>query len=260
MKAKVKARMKRSPVFFIIILFASLNAPSALGKTEDPTGGKPFFPWLWEEQFRPTLENAASHGNLSILAAGGAATIIAHQYDSDVYNHNLRGQDLLMSQDSTEFFAALGSGAAGVGLAITQIVFDTKNGLLHSRAITLTAASHVLSAFIVGRSRPGGRGDYLPFKSSFPSGHSSSAFATAGSLAYSYGWIVGVPAFAVASAISAARVSENAHWLSDVVAGAALGVFWARASHLAEEEARSQITWMPIPIEDGMLLSLRKEF
>ena len=102
---------------------------------------------------------------------------------------------------------------------------DQKNGLKHGRALILTATSHITLAFIARRERPPGRDNYLPFASSWPSGHASSAFATAESLAYAYGWWVGVPANAVAIAIAAGRVSENAHWLSDVVAGAALGIF-----------------------------------
>ncbi|MEN0057208.1 MAG: phosphatase PAP2 family protein, partial [Bdellovibrio sp.] len=82
-------------------------------------------------------------------------------------------------------------------------------------------------ALLAQRERPSGR-DHL----SFPSGHGSSAFATATSLAYSYGYKVGIPAYALAGFVAASRVNENIHWLSDVVAGAALGIFWGRASAL----------------------------
>jgi undecaprenyl-diphosphatase len=59
----------------------------------------------------------------------------------------------------------------------------------------------------------------------FPSGHAALAFATAAAVAIlwpraRWPWI----AYAIATIVAAERVMENAHWLSDAVAGAALGV------------------------------------
>ena len=59
----------------------------------------------------------------------------------------------------------------------------------------------------------------------FPSGHAALAFATAAALAMLWPksrWRWGF--YAVAAVVAAERVLENAHWLSDTVAGAALGV------------------------------------
>lgn len=58
---------------------------------------------------------------------------------------------------------------------------------------------------------------------SFPSGHSSQAFASATTLYRRYGWEVGFPAYAVATVTASARVSARKHHWYDVVAGAALG-------------------------------------
>ena len=59
----------------------------------------------------------------------------------------------------------------------------------------------------------------------FPSGHAGIAFATAAAVAMlwpraKWRWI----GYALAMITSLQRIAENAHWLSDVVAGAALGV------------------------------------
>jgi hypothetical protein len=59
---------------------------------------------------------------------------------------------------------------------------------------------------------------------SFPSGHSASAFATAGVLQRHYGWKVGVPATVVAAYVATARVHDNKHYLSDVIFGGAMGI------------------------------------
>ena len=74
-----------------------------------------------------------------------------------------------------------------------------------------------------GRTRPNGE-DQL----SFPSGHASNAFTLATVAERHYGWKVGVPAYGLAAAVAASRLVQNAHYLSDVTAGAALGFIVGR--------------------------------
>lgn len=93
---------------------------------------------------------------------------------------------------------------------------------------------------LVGRARPEASSDPLDFGfgrgfgnsalSSFPSGHTSSAFATAAvvqSELARHGSRYQVPAaiamYGTASAIGLARVYDNHHWATDILAGAALG-------------------------------------
>jgi membrane-associated phospholipid phosphatase len=58
---------------------------------------------------------------------------------------------------------------------------------------------------------------------SFPSGHSAEAFAAAATLESRYGWKAGLPAFAAASFVAAARVEARKHHWYDCLAGAAIG-------------------------------------
>jgi membrane-associated phospholipid phosphatase len=59
---------------------------------------------------------------------------------------------------------------------------------------------------------------------SFPSGHTSSAFATATSLSLTYPrWYVIVPSFAYAGTVGYSRMHLGVHYPSDVVAGAVIG-------------------------------------
>ncbi|MFV7234883.1 phosphatase PAP2 family protein [Flavobacterium sp. ZB4R12] len=59
---------------------------------------------------------------------------------------------------------------------------------------------------------------------SFPSGHTSLAFATATSLSMAYPkWYVIAPSFVWASAIAYSRMHSGVHYPSDVVAGAIIG-------------------------------------
>ena len=58
---------------------------------------------------------------------------------------------------------------------------------------------------------------------SFPSGHAAVSFAAAATLEARYGWKIGIPAFALASFVSAARVEARKHHWYDVVASGAIG-------------------------------------
>lgn len=72
------------------------------------------------------------------------------------------------------------------------------------------------------RAFPEQRPDHSDDKS-FPSGHTSAAFAAAATMENRYGWKAGLPAFALASFVGVARVEAHKHHWYDCVAGAALG-------------------------------------
>jgi membrane-associated phospholipid phosphatase len=71
--------------------------------------------------------------------------------------------------------------------------------------------------------------------SSFPSGHTSTAFAAAAAVTNETTrwwprseWIVGPVMYAGATAVGLSRMYHNKHWASDVVLGAAIGTFSGR--------------------------------
>ncbi len=58
---------------------------------------------------------------------------------------------------------------------------------------------------------------------SFPSGHTTNAFASATTLYRRYGWQTGIPAFAVATFVGGTRLAAKKHFFHDVLAGALIG-------------------------------------
>ena len=90
------------------------------------------------------------------------------------------------------------------------------------------AAAGVLK-FATGRKRPYQSDNPFDFKpgrgdSSFPSGHTTEAFAAATVFSEQYPkWYVVIPAYTAASAVGFSRLYANQHWTSDVVAAAMLG-------------------------------------
>lgn len=99
-------------------------------------------------------------------------------------------------------------------------------------SVGVAGGAALLVKEIVGRSRPSeAPADpyrFRPFsgRESFPSGHTVVAFATATALTHESAsrWTPWV-AFPTATIVAWSRVHDDQHWASDVVAGAALGIF-----------------------------------
>jgi len=74
-------------------------------------------------------------------------------------------------------------------------------------------------------------------KSSFPSGHTSSAFAYSTFVWHRYGWKLGLPATLFSAFVGYTRIQDGRHYLSDVLSGALLGGVIAYVVDLLYDEA-----------------------
>lgn len=61
-------------------------------------------------------------------------------------------------------------------------------------------------------------------RNSFPSGHTTSAFAFASAVGAIHGWKWGMPAYMIAGFVGFSRINDNAHYLHDVLSGASIGL------------------------------------
>lgn len=78
---------------------------------------------------------------------------------------------------------------------------------------------------------------------SFPSGHTATAFCGAELVNIEYGGWYGVAAYASAFSVGFFRPYNSRHYLNDVIAGAAIGIFSARASHWLLPAERRLFKW-----------------
>jgi membrane-associated phospholipid phosphatase len=104
------------------------------------------------------------------------------------------------------------------------------NGYKSAIGLLTALAISTITKYSVDRTRPYIKyegyieGRDSPHTSSFPSGHTTAAFATATSLSLSYRkWYVTVPAYAYAGFVGYSRMRLGVHYPTDVLAGMVIG-------------------------------------
>ena len=160
-----------------------------------------------------------------------------------------RSQESRFLRHGATVFRVLGHPGALLAVTGTYAVgrLSDNDGLadvgLHAAAALLVAeGATYLGKTVAGRARPhvdpenpfnfgllrGWKDDYQ----SFPSGHTSAAFAVAAALTSEAGsrrsddqWWIGTLLYSSAALVGVSRMYNNEHWATDVVVGAALGTF-----------------------------------
>jgi membrane-associated phospholipid phosphatase len=148
-----------------------------------------------------------------------------------------RAADMLRPLGRTSELAAAGAATYLVGLAISnRRVADFG---LH--AFVTLALSNALTGglkAVTGRARPlthqadgswarneANHWDFFGgWGTAYPSGHTSNAFALATVFAEELGGAAGWVAYPIAAGVAWSRLNDEAHWASDVVLGAAVGI------------------------------------
>jgi len=204
-----------------------------------------------------------------------AAIAVAHHYDTQARAHFDRGSKLPLgpkppsSSTLTDALPGFAAFAATWGYA----------ELIHSHA-GKTEAWNMLEAgglsflsaymikYAIGRQRPyqtTSSNQWFKGGDSFPSEHVTAAFAVGTVLAESgnprYRWIRRTLGYGLGAFTAYQRMKHNAHWLSDTVAGAVLGM--ATAHFVMDRSAQRQNEDMAVsvvPVRGGMMLAYTAQF
>ncbi len=156
------------------------------------------------------------------------------------------------------------------GLVLSGIAFRNENVTSMGReAIEASVFSGILVSVAkagFGRQRPVAADDETVFRPgssnrSFPSGHATEAFTVASVVAArSSGWVVPLLAYTCASVVAFDRVNDRAHFPSDVVAGAVLGISVGRFvvhRHDPRPERPPRLEMQIVPVPHGVGLIAR---
>lgn len=169
---------------------------------------------------------------VAAVAAGGTAVFASPVHADDVQTAGdvLQVVPALVGLGLTYWHDADAARAARIAAGDTvdpttrglgyRVLFDRdatgRLQLVEAGALT-GALTFVLKA-AVDKDRPNGH------PHSFPSGHAADAAFGATFLQRRYGWMYGVPAFALTGFVAWSRVESREHFPEDVIAGAAIGV------------------------------------
>jgi membrane-associated phospholipid phosphatase len=233
-----------APVLFSLVLLAGASAVAAEARPpgEVPPTAADLTRFLPREELerdgRRTLgqlpknlgrsfSGVFAKDSLAPLLVGTAAASFARFADPSTRSH-LVGHAPGISR------AASTAGGASFMLPATLGLFAagrfTESGRFRAFSYDATQAVVVNTVYttalkrLAARTRPDGS-DRL----SFPSGHTSTAFAWATVAQAHYGWKAGAPSYLAAGAIGLSRITNDKHHLSDVISGAAIGYVTGRA-------------------------------
>jgi len=205
--------------------------------------------WTDDQPFERLIPNLghdakslANWESLAILAVGGGTSIALHHTDDDVAIWMAGQEPSSYSKIGTHLGSGWFQAVAAIGTyGIGKVAHDPAATHIGSDLIRAQVLNGIITVGLkttVDRQRPTGSSH------SFPSGHTSATFASAAVLQGHFGWRVGVPAYAISGFIGWARFRDNEHWVTDVVAGTAIGLAVGH-SVVAGHRPRS---WSVVPV------------
>ena len=237
-------------ILFSFIFFLSMA--SAEETKAEKTQEEGFPTYILRELPRNLLQDSKESLqplNLAFLGLAVQATVVLDQSGAD---HGIQKE----VENSLKGYGKIGTyGGAWytiAGITISTYVvgrliedkkmIDTGKALIESQIITQIATNAL--KFAVRRRRPDGSE-----RTSFPSGHASATFALASTIDSLYGHKIGLPLYAFAGFVGFTRISENKHFTSDVLFGAALGTSIGMAT--AKVHKKQNRRFSLIPYSDG---------
>ena len=200
-----------------------------------------------------TAEHLFLRPDLYVLGAFTAGTIAMFPLDRHLASL-VRDEDLIANENLKRVSSAFrffgGPGPFIIGSAMyaagrfAHVERATDLAVHGTEAVVVGLGTSFVLKSLLGRARPYLTADTNPrnfafgrgFRSgsyqSFPSGHSTAAFAAAAAVSQETSewwprtrWIIGPIVYTGASLVGVSRMYEDKHWASDVVMGAAVGVF-----------------------------------
>jgi membrane-associated phospholipid phosphatase len=211
----------------------------------------------------------------SVFAGVIGVSIVAYVYDREVYDFFQKNRNETTDAISRYAIEPWGNGLYSIpllaGIYLTGIKNDRHRNvaLTGLKAFLISGGAAQVSKYLFHRHRPGDNNPPNPYLwegpfvfttdyTSFPSGHTTTAFAIASVLAHGYKdklWI-GLTSYTVATLVGISRIYDGKHWATDVLAGAALGTFIGTTLSKINFTENPKIAISPVPVNGGYGVSV----
>ncbi|MFB0566768.1 MAG: phosphatase PAP2 family protein [Candidatus Aminicenantaceae bacterium] len=244
-----QGKIKRSYVSIVLLLFFTCVFQQCLLLGQNPSLeyklNKRFF-IKFSDDVRETLVSPRNWDGKDLLTFSAVlgTGILFYAFDQEI-NDWLQDNRTSFSDDFFKVATDIGHGAFLAGLMTAMYASGElfKSNSLRKTAL-LSLESFVISGVLVlglkfstGRARPQmgkSKNTFHLFSTrssynSFPSGHASSAFAVATTVAeQSDKTVIDILAYSLATVVAVSRIHNSKHWASDALVGSAIGYFVAK--------------------------------
>jgi hypothetical protein len=181
-----------------------------------------------QEKPHPCIDSISSTPTITMFVVGTfTAAILSVEEDSGPIRKSLDGPGCSVPLEIGNFSGS-GWGVGGMGLLTLSYGKMSGNQGFEDLGSDLAVSFLVTSALTISlkygidRKRPNG----APY--SMPSGHTSGAFSSVPVIWHHLGWQTGLAFGSISTLTALARIEDNKHYTSDVVAGATLGLVVGR--------------------------------
>jgi len=232
------------------------------------------FAWGWES-FKEEAASPVTTDAKYVLWAGTGVTLVLVAFDDAIVDpfqqKQVRNRTLGDSSRWGDWMGQLVPNALYMGVMGYQGYRGDPEGYRRAigmfKATAYSTSVTTILKYTVREPRP----IDSDWKNSFPSGHSTSAFAFSGYVMAEHEYWIGVPALLLSTFIGYSRINDNMHWLHDVTAGATIGWVYgwgisklqqAKKTPTEKEKEKAQGTTFVVPLYDSQTagLALYSEF
>ena len=210
----------------------------------------------WSQLVKPLgsdFRRLATRDNLGLIQIGAIGALTFSPFDRRVQDaawgtgsmHSALKPGATVGGFVYQSSAALATYAVGRVTKQTRIA-ELGVDLVRAQVVSQTVTQAI--KFSTQRTRPDGT------SLSFPSGHTSSSFATASVVHAHFGLKAGIPAYAMAAWVAASRVQMKRHHVSDVIVGATVGLLAGRSVAFGRGSNRVEVS--PMLVSGGAGVNL----
>lgn len=256
-------------IFFITVIFSQLGHAIASEESNYQFLSDYSLNRFGENVISPVTE---SSGQVSLLIGSFLTSALLVSRDQTVNPMQEHWSEAKPMGSLSKFGDIMGqtvpNAIYGLGMLLHHAITDSNKSYYRTmymiEATAYSALTTLVLKNVIHETRPSGSDNY-----SFPSGHTTTAFAFATVIAEEHSLYYSVPAYALATLVGLSRINDNAHYLHDVVFGATVGITYGLAlSQLNISRGKNNFEknetakWWLFPSDDlkGMVFSMSYKF